>query len=118
MLEGNWITAFPTWMNRSAMPSPECRPAEVAASASKAAASNARRRLFVPFFIKPPRTKGLKAGINAMLGVGRDENVPADVYAGAGAFLERDHRQPIEKMVQHLLALPCGLLRDAVTNLS
>ena len=45
-----------------------------------------------------------------MLRVRRNQNVSADVHAGTGAFLERDNRQAIEKVVQDLLALLSCLL--------
>ncbi len=35
----------------------------------------------------------LEGGIDAMFRVRRNQDVPADVDAGAGAFLERDDRQ-------------------------
>ncbi len=58
-----------------------------------------------------------QGGIDAMFCVGRDEDVPANVYAGAGTFLERDDRQAIEEVVQDLFALCRGLLGDAVADL-
>ena len=52
-----------------------------------------------------------------MFGIGRDQDVAADVDAGARAFLEGDHGQAIEKMVQDLLAFDSRFLGDAVLNL-
>ena len=40
-----------------------------------------------------------------MFRVGRDENVSADVHAGAGTFFERDDGQAIEEVIEDLLAL-------------
>ena len=46
-----------------------------------------------------------------MLRVGRDVDVSPDVHAGSGAFLERDDREPVEEVIEHLFSLGCGLLR-------
>lgn len=53
-----------------------------------------------------------------MLRVGRDEDVSAHIDAGTGAFFEGDDRQPIQKVIQNLLALLSCLFRDPVTYLS
>ena len=37
--------------------------------------------------------------------------------ARARAFLKRDHRQPVEKVIQYLLPFGCRLLGDPVANL-
>ena len=52
-----------------------------------------------------------------MLCVGWDEDVAPDVHAGAGAFLERDDRQAIQEVVQHLLTLGGRLLGDPAAYL-
>ena len=58
----------------------------------------------------------LKGGINPVVSVRGDENVPADVHTGAGSLLERDHGQTVQEMVQDLFGLLTGLLRDAVAD--
>ena len=60
----------------------------------------------------------LECRVDAVVCVGRDENVFADVDPRSRTFLERDDRQPIEKVVEYLLALRAGLGRDAVANLA
>src|SRR5258708_6064909 len=52
-----------------------------------------------------------------MFGVGRGVNVGADVHAGTGSFLQRDHRQAIQEVVQDLLALLRKLRGDAIAQL-
>src|ERR1700761_8743632 len=64
--------------------------------------------------IIPP---SLQSGANAMACVRRDEDVPTDINPSAGAFLERDDGEPIEEVIQHLLALGGGLLGDPIANL-
>ena len=49
--------------------------------------------------------------------VRRDEDVATDVDTGAGALLERDDGQPVEEVVEHLLALCGRLLGDTVADL-
>ena len=49
--------------------------------------------------------------------VRRNQEVRADIHAGAGTFLERDDGKPVEEVIQHLFTLDGGLLRDAVANL-
>jgi len=56
-------------------------------------------------------------GIDAMLCVGRNEDVPANVDAGAGAFLERDDGKAVEEVIEHLFALRGRLPGDAVAYL-
>ena len=56
-------------------------------------------------------------GVHAVFRIGWNENVAADVDAGAGAFLERDDREAIEKVIQHLFAFGSRLGGDSVTNL-
>ena len=52
-----------------------------------------------------------------MLCVGRDQEIRADVHTRTRTSLERDNGQPIEEVIQDLLALLSGLSGDAVTNL-
>ncbi len=52
-----------------------------------------------------------------MLCVGRNEHVLRDVYAGARALLYRDDGQTIQELIENLLALLSGLLRDSVAYL-
>src|SRR5271163_3109756 len=59
----------------------------------------------------------LKARIDAMFRVGRNENVSADVHPSAGTLLQRDHGQTIQEVVQHLLPLLGCLRRDAIADL-
>ena len=49
--------------------------------------------------------------------VGRDEDVPADIHAGSRTFFERDNRQPVEEVIQDLLALRRRLFGNPVTDL-
>ncbi len=60
----------------------------------------------------------LHCGFDAVLCVGGDEDVTANVDPCAGAFLERDNRKAVEEVVKNLLAFFAGLGRDAVANLS
>ena len=52
-----------------------------------------------------------------MLRVGGDEDVAPNVYAGTGTLLERDDRQAIQEVVQHLLTLGGRLLGDPTAYL-
>ena len=52
-----------------------------------------------------------------MLRVGRNEHVLRDVYPGARTLLYRDDGQTIQELVENLLALLSGLLRDPVAYL-
>src|SRR5258708_21192077 len=52
-----------------------------------------------------------------MFGIRRNEDVGADVYAGARALLEGDNRQTVEEVIQDLLTLGSRLLGDAVADL-
>src|ERR1700722_11854727 len=52
-----------------------------------------------------------------MLCVGGNENVTAYVDPCAGAFLERDDRKAVEKVIEYLFTLFTGLRRDSVANL-
>ncbi len=53
-----------------------------------------------------------------MLCVRRNEDVGADVYAGAGAFLKGDNRKAVKEVMYDLFAFGSGLLGAAIANLS
>ena len=57
-----------------------------------------------------------KRGVDAMFRVGRNQEIRTDVHASPGAFLERDDRQPVEKVIQDLFTLSGGLFRDPITD--
>src|SRR6266702_1155519 len=52
-----------------------------------------------------------------MFCVGRDKDVAAYVNAGTRTFLERDNWQPVQKVIQDLLAFRRGLGGDTVADL-
>ena len=52
-----------------------------------------------------------------MFRIGRNQDVRADIHAGARAFFERDDGQAIEEVIQYLFAFDGGLLGDAIANL-
>ncbi len=62
--------------------------------------------------------KLLERGVDAMVCVGGDEDVFADVDPRSRTFLERDDRQPIEEVIEYLFALLAGLRGDAVADLA
>ena len=50
------------------------------------------------------QSPALQGWVHAMFRIGRNQDVAADVDAGARAFLERDNRQAVEKVIQYLFA--------------
>ena len=54
---------------------------------------------------------------DTVLCVRRNENVPTDVNAGSGPFLERDDGKPVQEVIQNLLTFGSGLFGDSVAYL-
>ena len=67
----------------------------------------------------PPVASGrwLQGGIDSMIRVGRDQDVGADIDAGARTFFERDDWQSVQEVIEDLFSLIRRLLLDAVANL-